>query len=75
MTFTEKRKTSIDDGELISVSIEYFEKVQLQLKFERKREDAQARSLQDLIALGVARGYSNPHGWALHKMKARESKW
>jgi superfamily II DNA or RNA helicase len=75
LTFTEKRKTIVEDGELVSVSEEYFEKVQLQLKFERKREDAQARSLQDLIALGVARGYSNPHGWALHKIKARGSKW
>lgn len=75
LTFTEKRKTIVEDGELISVSIEYFEKVQLQLKFERKREDAQAQSLESLIALGASRGYSNPHGWALHKMQARSSKW
>jgi DNA repair protein RadD len=75
LEFTEKRKTIIENGELISVSIEYFEKVQMQLKFERKREDAQARSLQELISLGVSRGYSNPQGWALHKMKARSNKW
>jgi superfamily II DNA or RNA helicase len=72
---SEKRKTIIEDGELISVSIEYFEKVQLQLKFEKKRQDSQAQTMEELIALGVSRGYSNPHGWALHKLKARSNKW
>lgn len=75
LTFTEKRKTIVEDGELISVSIEYFEKVQLQLKFQKKRENAMAQSMEDLIALGVSRGYNNPHGWALNKMKARGKKW
>ena len=69
--FTEKREAIFENGELISVSIEHFEKVQLQLKFQKKREDAQAKSLEQLIALGVSRGYSNPHGWAMHKLKAR----
>ncbi|KAB2666563.1 DEAD/DEAH box helicase [Brucella tritici] len=38
---------------------------------ERKREQAQAKSLEDLVALGRARGMKNPHGWARKVMEAR----
>lgn len=57
------------------MSIEYFEKVQKQVKYEKLREQAQAQTLEELIALGVARGYSNPHGWAVGKMKARNGEY
>jgi DNA repair protein RadD len=74
LTFTEKRKTIVEDGELISVSIEYFEKVQKQVRYERKRELSDAKDVKSLIALGAERGYSNPHGWAIGVIKSREEK-
>lgn len=43
-------------------------------RVERKREQAKAQSLEDLVALGKARGMKNPHGWAINVMKARNQK-
>lgn len=67
----EKRKQIVVAGELISVCVEHYEQVQRQLKFEARKQQAQAQSLEDLIALGVSRGYSNPHGWAVNILKSR----
>ncbi|MGO8269230.1 DEAD/DEAH box helicase [Rhizobium ruizarguesonis] len=41
---------------------------------ERKREQAKAQTLEDLIAIGKARGMKNPHGWARHVHNARNQK-
>jgi superfamily II DNA or RNA helicase len=38
---------------------------------ERKREQASARSFDDLVEVGRRRGMQNPHGWARHVMTAR----
>jgi len=38
---------------------------------ERRREQAQAATLEDLIAIGRRRGMKSPHGWARHVMAAR----
>ncbi len=38
------------------------------------REQAAAKTLDDLIAVGMARGMRNPHGWARHVIAAREQK-
>lgn len=72
--FKEKRKQMVIRGELVSVCIEHYEHIQRQIKFERLRQQAQAQSLEELIALGVYRGYSNPHGWAVGTMRARQEK-
>jgi len=40
----------------------------------RKREQGRADTLEDLIKVGIARGMSNPHGWARHVWSAREAK-
>jgi superfamily II DNA or RNA helicase len=36
-----------------------------------RREQAQAATLEDLIAIGKRRGMKSPHGWARHVMAAR----
>lgn len=41
---------------------------------ERKREQGQADSLQELVALGHKRGYKNPQGWAWRVFSKRKSK-
>lgn len=38
------------------------------------RDQAAARTLEDLIELGTRRGMANPAGWARHVAKAREAK-
>lgn len=43
----------------------------VQLRRQRMTEQGSARSLEDLIKLGTARGYRNPRGWALHVYQAR----
>lgn len=42
------------------------------LRRAARREQAQARTLEDLIALGKARGMNNPAGWARHVFNARQ---
>lgn len=42
------------------------------LRRQRAKEQSEAKSLQDLIALGVARGYKNPRAWAQHVFNARQ---
>ena len=39
-----------------------------------RREQSAAQSIEQLIAIGRARGFKNPAGWAWHIMKAREKK-
>jgi superfamily II DNA or RNA helicase len=41
------------------------------LRRQRAKEQGSAKTLQDLIALGVARGYKNPRAWAHHVYQAR----
>ena len=38
---------------------------------EQRNEQAQAATLEDLIAIGRRRGMKSPHGWARHVMAAR----
>jgi DNA repair protein RadD len=42
------------------------------LRRQRAKEQGSAKSLQDLIALGAARGYKNPRAWAQHVFSARQ---
>lgn len=39
-----------------------------------RREQGRAQSLEDLIKLGVSRGYKNPRAWAVHLYNARNHK-
>jgi hypothetical protein len=56
----ERRELEHVDGEL--------EEVQ---QVDRKREQASAQTLDELIAIGRRRGMKNPAGWARHVMAAR----
>jgi hypothetical protein len=40
-------------------------------EIKAQQAGAQARSLDDLVALGRARGYKNRHSWASHVWGAR----
>ena len=55
------------DGELVETKAQIKER---EIK-DRKREQAMAKSLTDLIAVGKARGMNNPHGWAARVFAAR----
>jgi hypothetical protein len=42
------------------------------IRRQRNQEQAAARTLEDLVRLGVRRGMSNPQGWARHVLAARQ---
>ena len=56
----ERRELQHVDGELVEI-----------LQVERRREQAQAATLDELVAIGRRRGMQNPAGWARHVMAAR----
>lgn len=61
------REIDVEDGELD----------ELLWKEKRKKraiEERACKTLQELVALGKARGYQFPYGWAKHKMRLREGK-
>jgi len=63
----QRRSCAVVAGELKELSAR-------ELGQQRKREQQQATSLEDLIALGVRRGMKNPRGWARHVLAARQTK-
>ena len=63
--FTVERRDLVHvDGELVEVN----------QQVDRKREQSQARTVEELIAIGKRRGMKNPTGWARHVMAARQTK-
>ena len=56
----ERRELQTVDGELVEVQ-----------RVERRREQATAQTLDELIAIGRTRNMKNPHGWARHVLAAR----
>lgn len=65
----EKRERKIieKEGELQQVDIAAIRK-------ERKREQGTARSLRDLVSLGMRKKMKNPSGWAVNVLAARENR-
>ena len=61
------RKIKVGDGELIELTPEQ-RKV---LAIQRKIEQQQARTDEQLVALARKRGYKNPHGWAWRIQQVR----
>jgi len=55
------------EGELQEVDVEA-------IRQQRRKEQSDAKSLDDLIALATARGYKNPEKWAAHILTARAAK-
>ncbi len=41
---------------------------------EKKREQANAKTLEELVMLATARGYKSPEKWAAHIYSYREAK-
>ena len=46
-----------------------------QQRIEIRREQAAAKTKDELVALGKARGMKNPHGWAAHVLRSRSQKF
>lgn len=55
------------EGELQEIDVEA-------IRRERRREQNDCKTLEDLIALGTARGYKSPEKWAAHIITARAAK-
>jgi DNA repair protein RadD len=63
----ERQKLVTVEGELREIS-------QQELRSRRKKEQGDARSLEELIALGTKRGLKNPQGWARHVLAGRQTR-
>jgi superfamily II DNA or RNA helicase len=63
----ERRELQHVDGELVEVSAD-------QLKRETRREQGEARTVEDLVQIGKRRGMKNPTAWARHVMTARQNR-
>jgi superfamily II DNA or RNA helicase len=61
------REIEVVEGQLEEVDVEA-------LRREKKAEQGKAQTLQELIAVGMARGYKNPTGWARNVFNARQGK-
>jgi len=55
------------EGELEEIDVEA-------LRVEKKREQAHAKTLDELVMLATARGYKSPQKWAAHIWSYREAK-
>ncbi len=64
---SESRTVREVEGELVEVD-------RALVARERRREQSQAQTLDDLIQLGRQRGYKNPHAWAQHVFASRRRK-
>lgn len=62
-----ERKLEVVDGQLEEIDVEA-------LKRARKKEQASAQTLEELIAYGRQRGFNNPMGWAKHVYNARQGR-
>ena len=65
----EPRDVEQVDGELVEIALDPIEVRQL-----RRVEQKKASTLDDLIALGRARGYKKPEAWAHHVFAARQKR-
>lgn len=63
----QKSEIQVVDGELEKIDIESERKA-------RKKEQGSARSLEQLVRLGVSRGMKNPSAWAAHIACSREGR-
>lgn len=62
-----EREIVVADGELEEVA-------EAAQRSQRRREQGQARTLEQLVELGKKWGYSNPVGWAFRVYSARQNK-
>jgi superfamily II DNA or RNA helicase len=62
-----KAELEVVDGELTEIDVDA-------IRRERKKQQGSARTLTDLIKLGIQRGIKNPSGWAANVAAARVGK-
>jgi superfamily II DNA or RNA helicase len=62
----ERRELEHVDGELVEL--------QLVERRQRRMEEGRAQTYEQLVALGKARGMKHPHGWARHRLEARNQR-
>lgn len=55
------------EGELVEI-------VATEMQRAKKKEQATAKSFEELVALGKSRGYKNPAGWARYVFTSRQNK-
>ena len=60
----EPRRIEVVEGDLEQLDIE-------SIRRQQKREQGSARTLKDLVALGIRKGLRDPAGWAAHVYAAR----
>lgn len=60
-------KIEQEDGELREID-------PIQMRRERLKEQSYAKTMEDLVQLGIRKGYKNPRGWAKHVFNARQAK-
>jgi superfamily II DNA or RNA helicase len=65
----EAKEIEVGDGELVKVTEEEKRATRQRLA----REQAEAKTLDDLVALGRKRGHKNPMGWARHVYAGRRA--
>ena len=56
-----------EDGNLIEID-------RATIQWKRRQEEWRAKTVEELTAIGVARGYRYPRAWAKHVIEARERK-
>lgn len=64
---SQRRQLEQKDGELVEIDVEAARR-------EKLKQQAAAKTLEELIELGRQRNYKNPRGWAKHMLAAREKK-
>jgi DNA repair protein RadD len=69
--FSKPRSIDSVDGELTEVNTDLVRK---NATIVRLKEQAMAKTIDQLVELGRSRGMKNPHGWATHVIKARSVK-
>jgi len=59
------------DGKLVEMNV----LEERNIKNKKKTEQAMAKTLDELIAVGKSRGYKNPAAWAARVFAGRMRKW
>ena len=62
-----RREVTEIDGDLVEIDPQ-------ELRRQREREQGFARTVEELIAIGLRRGYKHPSGWARNVIRGRERK-
>lgn len=65
VTVKSYREIEVEQGQLEAVNMDM-------LRRQRKQEQRQARTLKELVRLGVEQGMKNPAGWAAHRFCVRK---